>query len=141
MSFLSFYLVKTINHTLRAKILFYIAILYSIAILVLSLIRLQNVDIIKIESSDKIYHTACYAIMMIIWSIFLKFRLKNQSVKKYLILAMSIISYGIVIEYLQLTLTNYREFDWWDVLANSIGVISAFGALKFYEILFNNKKV
>lgn len=141
MRYLNFYLVKTINPTLKAKILFYIAILYSFAILILSLISLQNIEIIKVKSSDKIYHTVCYAIMMVIWSVYLKFRFKKQIVKKYLILAVSIISYGIVIEYLQSNLTNYREFDWWDVLANFIGVITAFGAIKFYEILFNNKKV
>lgn len=141
MKYLNFYLVKTINHTLKANILFYIAILYSFAILILSLIRLQNFDIIKIESSDKIYHIVCYAIMMVIWSVYLKFRFKNQIVKNYLILAMSIISYGIVIEYFQMTLTNYRQFDWWDILANSVGVFIGFSLLKFYDILFNNKKV
>ena len=126
---------------MKAKFLFYIAIIYSLAILILSLISLQNVDIIKVENSDKIYHSVCYAIMMIIWSAYFKFKLKNLYVKKYLILAMSIISYGIVIEYLQMTLTNYRQFDWWDALANSIGVIIGFGLLKFYEILFSSKKI
>lgn len=139
MRFLIYYLVMIIKPTLKDKILLLFAILYSILILILSLVKLENIEVIELESSDKIYHTICYAILTITWLTYFKFKI--QFVKENLILASLIITYGIVIEYLQLNLTSYRQFDWWDVMANSTGVLIGFVISKLYHILFNNKKI
>ena len=126
-----------IKHTLKAKVFLSIAILYSLAILFLSLVNLQKVEIIKLEASDKIYHAGCYCLMVLLWSLFTKSKSHSYNLKIKSILFVSISLFGIIIEYLQLYLTNYRAFDWWDVLANCIGVFVGILIFSALQKLFN----
>lgn len=127
----------TIKHTLKAKILLFIAILYSILILVLSLANLNKVEIVKLESSDKLYHLLCYALLSFLWVYFVKLKLKTLNSRIIFVTILLISIFGIIIEYLQLMLTDYRTFDWWDALANFTGVIFGILTFKLYQKLFN----
>lgn len=127
----------TIKHTLKAKILLFIAILYSILILVLSLANLNKVEIVKLESSDKLYHLVCYALLSFLWVYFVKLKLKALNSRIIFVTILLISIFGIIIEYLQLMLTDYRTFDWWDALANFTGVIFGILTFKLYQKLFN----
>jgi len=49
---------------------------------------------------------------------------------------LSIVTFGIIIEVLQLTLTDYRTFDWWDAFANSIGALLGVLAFDFLRKVF-----
>ncbi len=127
----------TIKHTLKAKILLLIAILYSILILVLSLANLNKVEIVKLESSDKLYHLLCYALLSFLWVYFVKLKLKTLNSRIIFVTILLISIFGIIIEHLQLMLTDYRTFDWWDALANFTGVIFGILTFKLYQKLFN----
>jgi VanZ family protein len=76
----------------------------------------------KLGSSfdDKIYHFLAYAILT-----FLLYNyIVTTSVKqKLLIPAIIAVIYGIIIEGLQSVLTDFRTPDYYDVIANSIGVV------------------
>lgn len=132
---------KITNRTLKAKILFLIAVSYSILILILSIANLRDIDMIKLENSDKFYHLFCYALMTMVWFFYLKIKFNTINYKILLILSLAIISYGTIIEILQLSLTTYRQFDWWDVLANSIGVLLGLIIVFIFQRLFNYKKI
>jgi len=110
---------------------------YSFLILILSLININDIEIVTLEASDKFYHTVCYAIMAFLWSYYLKLKtgtLKNNFI---LVLVFLISSFGIIIEVLQLAITDYRSFDWWDVLANFAGIILGILIFKVSQKLFN----
>jgi glycopeptide antibiotics resistance protein len=58
-----------------------------------------------------------------------------QKKKKYPIVFCCIL-FGIIIEVLQFTITNYRTGDYFDVIANSGGVM--FGSLVFNQLFKKN---
>lgn len=127
----------TIKNTLKVKIAFFLALLWSLSILFLSLANLSGVNIIKLESSDKLYHGMSYLILTFLWSAFLMFKTKNLKISHKTILGLIIIVFGIIIEYLQMYITTYRSFDWWDVLANIFGVIIGLLFFSLAQKLFN----
>lgn len=129
---MNFFLQMITKPTLKAKFYFLVSLAYSLIILYLSLANLSKVDIVKFNSSDKFYHVICYMIMSMLWSFFLHSKLKQVRKSSRVVLMVSIIAFGIIIEYLQLFLTNYRSFDWWDVLANSVGVILGMLLFSFF---------
>jgi VanZ family protein len=124
---------------LKAKIYFSISLIYSFTIVVLSLANLKDVDLIKFNASDKTYHTICYALMAFLWSFYCFERLKVFKLTQKIILLLSVIGFGIIIEYLQLFLTDYRSFDWWDALANSVGAIIGLLIFSLIQKRFNLK--
>ena len=118
-------MLKRINNLLKDKIII-IAILISIGILGLSLIKMPDTSI-KVVNIDKGYHSFAYFILTIAW--LLSFYKKPK--KKYII-AISCIIFGIIIEILQASLTVYRTGDYYDVLANSLGVLLALGTFSLF---------
>jgi VanZ family protein len=70
--------------------------------------------------------------MSILWAFFVFTKVKSFKNSYRLTLTTSIIAFGIIIEYLQLYLTDYRSFDWWDVLANSVGVFLGITAFSLF---------
>ncbi|WP_298946328.1 VanZ family protein [Polaribacter sp.] len=109
--------------------IFIIAILVSISILYLSLIKMPKYDV-EFNHLDKWQHTFAYFTLAICW-LFALYKKTN----KYFIVFGCII-FGIIIEILQSTVTNYRTGDSLDVVANSIGVL--IGLLFFNQISKKN---
>jgi len=107
-----------------------IALGISILILFLSLAKLPSTGN-TIENADKFYHVIAYAVLTISWLIAL-------SAKKYHILwvALCCVFFGIIIEALQLILTNYRSGDLFDILANIVGTIVA---IIIFMLIFHKK--
>lgn len=127
----------TIKNTLKVNTLLYIAIIYTLSILTLSLINIGKVEIIKIEASDKIYHTACYAIMSFLWCLYATNKYSTLKIKTFLIILVLITIFGIIIESMQLILTNYRSFDWLDAIANFVGCILGILVFNSLQKVFN----
>jgi len=101
-----------------------IAIITTLAIAFLSLSHLPKLDLgFKIKSSDKYLHTTAYFFLSMVWYFALRSKIKKTRFKVLLILVL--IVYGIILEGLQGGLTNYRTADFYDVLANSAGVLIA----------------
>ncbi|MHA6279421.1 VanZ family protein [Salinimicrobium sp. CAU 1759] len=111
----------------KVKILFLLpAILYTGLILYLSLINLADTPVKDLGMSDKMMHGGAYFGLGLLWMLYGTFGFKDKGLFKRIIVTSVIsIAFGIFIEVLQDTLTNYRQLDFYDILANTIGVFVA----------------
>jgi len=109
-----------------------IAILITVLVTISSLVSLKGMSSISINIShfDKIIHAISYFTLAISWFFATQnhFNKKNFKVKLILFL----ISFGIIIEAIQGGLTTHRQADFYDILANSIGVLV--GAIFFKKL-------
>jgi len=105
--------------TLLKDNIFIIALGITISIVCLSLLKIPETQV-KITNIDKVYHSIAYFTLTISWLI--AYYKKSQI--KYIIVICCII-FGIIIELLQSTLTDYRTGEYLDVIANSSGVLLA----------------
>ncbi len=119
---------KHIKNLLKDNI-FFIAIAITIAIAVLSLIKLGNQPV-QISNIDKIEHLIAYFVLTSSWLFAFRATFSNNK-NKYLVVV-ACIFYGIIIEVLQAIITDYREASYLDMLANTLGAIIAM-------LIFNKK--
>ncbi len=79
------------------------------------------------DPTDKMLHAGAYLFLAFLWKLFFVFQ--KSDFKRYtsnlMWVALACFVFGMLIEVLQGTLTDYRTPDWWDVLANSTGVVLA----------------
>jgi VanZ family protein len=101
--------------------LIWIALIVTLSIGYLSLVKTAEIPSVNILHIDKIYHLIAYFILAITWLLWLKTKQKKD---KYFVILACII-YGIIIEVLQEKLTMYRTGDVFDFLANSSGIVLA----------------
>lgn len=111
----------------KVKILFLLpAILYTGLILYLSLINLADTPVKDLGMSDKMMHGGAYFGLGLLWMLYGTFGFKDKGLfKRIIVISVISIAFGIFIEVLQDTLTNYRQLDFYDILANTIGVFVA----------------
>ena len=109
---------QRMKNLLKNKILI-IAIFVTVCILYLSLIKMPEYNV-AIRHLDKWQHCFAYLVLTFFW--LFAFYKKER---KHLIIFCCIL-FGILIEVLQYTITNYRTGDYLDVLANSSGVLFGF---------------
>jgi len=110
--------------------IFIISVLYTLVLLSLCLMSLNNLPKVTLNHADKIFHLSAYFIFTVLWSFtfLLKFSFK---IKRSILLATAFaILFGIFIEVLQGTYTSSRSFDYYDVLANTLGALIATIVLK-----------
>jgi len=122
------------------KYLLGIAIVYSALIACLSLVRIVfTVGYVHISGSDKIGHFLAYFVFTIVWFLFFFYseRQHKQFSKALFWAAVLSFLFGVLMEVLQGTLTNYRSPEWYDVLANTSGTVLAV----FFLIMLRNKLV
>jgi len=92
---------------------------YTIAIAVLSLISNDDVPHFGTKNEDKIFHFIAYALLTLLWyNVCFKYKRKHPIVIAFVVS----ITYGIILEVLQGQLTAGRDPSFMDVVANSIGV-------------------
>lgn len=98
----------------------------------LSLANLQDTGI-DINISDKLAHFICYAVfvLLLLWGYYKSY--KKVKIRNYIWLGFICILFGILMEYLQYMLTEHRQFDYADMLANTLGVIV--GTILFYSLI------
>ncbi len=100
---------------------FIIALIITIAIVCLSLVRMPSTPItFTFNNIDKSFHGLGYFILTISWLI----AYSKKPNKKYFIVICCVI-FGIIIELLQSRITIYRTGDYLDVIANSVGALFA----------------
>lgn len=129
---------KPIKNLSVVKALFFLlAILYSIALVWLSLTNLSKLPI-HVGGSDKVYHGIAYFGLVFFWSLSVFFSKSSMNFKvgRLLLVTGGAVLFGIIIEVLQLTLTNYRNWDFYDMLANLTGAF-----LAFLVLLLSRKKL
>jgi len=122
-------------------LLFFAALAYTGLITYLSLINLANTPVSQLGVGDKAMHAGAYFGLAFLWLIFSVFNYEDEKfLKRIVVICIACIIFGTFIEVLQQELTEYRQLDLLDVLANSIGAIVA-GALVWLlkEILIRLK--
>jgi len=121
--------------SIRQKLRVAISLIYLGIIVIVSLMPSEDVpQIIWFEGIDKLVHSFMYLgfTWLLCWSL--------HSEKKPFIIYFVIIGtigWGILMELFQLIMQVGRAFEWLDVLANSVGVIT--GVL-IYNLMINIKK-
>ncbi|WP_299682440.1 VanZ family protein [uncultured Dokdonia sp.] len=125
--------------SLGHKALFVIAISYTIALTLGSLIRPVHIVEHPISNIDKLLHAGAYfglTILWIFWVFFKRSKKTTISSKKLWQITLGVVVmavlYGVLMEVLQGTLTSYRTPDGWDVLANTTGSLLALIACVLY---------
>ena len=117
-----FYQVKIIKH-LSERNLFILALFWTIAITIASLVSLTNMPRVNVLGKDKTVHFLFYFVLTLTWNFALQKKYKNWALKYIIVFV--VIGYGIVIEVLQEVLTKTRQADLYDVIANSAGTLVA----------------
>ena len=95
---------------------FSLGLLYLLFILIISLMPINEVSLPSFIGADKVEHFIAYLVAS---GYFLQILQTRHATR----LALFLISYGLLIEFLQ-SLTSYRFFDVWDILANSLGILA-----------------
>jgi VanZ family protein len=116
---------RHIKKVLGPKILFAFSLLYTLFITFLALSeRSELPDVLWWQHQDKIAHTLAYLVLGGLWGLTWLFvrKIKFWNPYFFVIITTSII-YGTIVEILQQTLTTSRTADFWDVIANTMGVI------------------
>ena len=121
-----------------------LSIVFTILVAIASLVKPTSFPKTGVSFSDKIAHTAIYFILTILWL----FSMMRQKVTQYpfskigIVILLLVIGYGIFIEFLQDTLTDYRSFDYYDMLANTLGACLGFLIFRgFQQQIVNLKSV
>ena len=122
---------QVIKQLLKGKLPLVLSLIITIGIVYLSLNKPSQHSSIHIKHLDKIQHCFAYFIFAITWLI----TAHNKNIKNY-VLIIFCISFGILLEFLQEILTDYRTGDLLDVLANSTGVLLG---LLFFDKIFKKK--
>ena len=121
---------------MERKLYFFVAISFTIAITVGSLISVNNVvELPPIRFLDKFLHISAYILLTLSW-LFAYYKNSNLY-KRGILIAITIFVYGIVIEVLQAAITTYRQADLLDMIANLIGIVIAW--LFFNKIFPKNR--
>ena len=108
---------------LKKRFLIPAAVFYTTALATLSLVNLNNVTAGSPKNSDKAFHFLAYCLLALVWYLVFKCGFKWSKTKSLVATGFLSISFGVLIEYLQGTFTETRQFDVFDIVANSLGVI------------------
>lgn len=133
MRLIHFCQVKIIKHLLERKF-FWLALIWTFVITVASLVSVNSFSKIKSVGNDKIVHFLFYLFFVILWG--LVKRQNDSNRKYYLFVFLVAMSYGLIIEVLQEILTNTRQADFYDFLANTMGAFVGLIVLLCYKNKF-----
>jgi len=130
-----FCLLMLIKNLLGHKYLLIQAVIYTGLIVWLSLAKVFIPVGVKVEGGDKIGHLLAYFVFAIVWFLFFFYSKKQNKTFYQSVFRASLFGFvfGILMEILQATLTSYRNPDWYDVLANTTGIIFALITLKLLK--------
>ncbi|MCM4158359.1 VanZ family protein [Antarcticibacterium flavum] len=86
-------------------------------------------------------HTGAYFGLAVLWFSYYLFK-KEEAIQRRGFLKISVLAvlFGMLIEVLQGILTDYREPDWADILANSLGVFIAYCVFVIFQKFLNRVK-
>lgn len=102
-----------------------------ISLIIGSVNKVDNIPLSKFPFQDKGIHFTAYFILCFLLFLMLKTYNKKQALLYSFCLALI---FGTILELLQPTVTSFRTFDPYDLIANTLGVFVA------YMIIKKNKK-
>ena len=103
------------------KFWLFIAVLWTLTILVLCLVSFNELPKVGLKEADKYGHIAFHFVFTLLWFQYFKATLQKPLLKVFL----GSLFYGGLIEILQGTLTATRKADLHDIAANTFGAILA----------------
>lgn len=104
----------------------FIAILYTIFVLVVSLVKFDKPPKLSISNTDKIVHFGIYFVFTIVWFMcFIETKVPKSVTKSIVKAAGLAFVFGVLIEVLQHINPIARSGDINDVIANTLGIIVA----------------
>lgn len=105
----------------------------STILLVLPGDDLPSNGIFGIQNFDKLVHLGMFALLTILFSFpFVKAGLENKLLRKYtLLIAIAVVAYGIIMEFVQEYWATNRAFDYTDMIFDSVGSLLGGVALLF----------
>lgn len=122
---------KITQHLLEHNLFKFFAIIWTLIIFYLCLDDAPNLPKFSFPNKDKLVHFIFYFVFVFIWTK----SLLHKNLKKLLLILCFALLLGVIIEFLQENFTLHRTFDWYDILANSMGAISSFWLVqKIYQI-------
>ncbi len=114
------------------NLFFWIALCWTGVVVFFCLTPSNDFPTLKIPYLDKLVHAFFYFVFTIVWFLFFKKQVKKSNEFKLLIFSgLFSVLFGIGIEIIQAKLTSTRSGDFFDVLANTSGVILAFAFVLF----------
>jgi VanZ family protein len=129
---------KLIKLILTSKLPLFLAIACTIFVGFLSLADVSEMPNLEVKNEDKLYHMTAYFVLNTFWLVAL-IRYSLLKISFNIIVSLSVIGLGIIIEVLQDKLTSYRTFDYYDILANASGVLLSLICFEFFsKIIFKN---
>ena len=114
-----------------------LALIWTILIFYFCLEEVPSVPKITFQFQDKVVHFIFYFVFVYFWTI----SLQNKRLNYVLIILFLALIIGVSIEFLQENFTSNRTFDWYDILANSIGAIASFIYVKKFCAIKNEIKI
>ncbi|WP_296382956.1 VanZ family protein [Winogradskyella sp.] len=97
-----------------------VAIVYTIVLVVATLINLNGIPSLGSSFDDKIYHLIAYFGLGFLWITYFKPRKKKNNL---VIVFLCLILFGVVLELIQHQLNPNRTYDTYDLIANCLGVM------------------
>lgn len=107
-----------------------IVIIYVAVLTYGSIGNVSGVPKLGFSFDDKIYHFLAYAILTVL---LFNYVVTTTIKHKILFSVSTAIVYGIIIEVLQATITDFRTPDYYDVIANTIGALFIMLLVKFKD--------
>lgn len=115
-----------IKNLLAPKYLLAIAVFYTLLILYGSLAGTGGLPKITYKVSDKSIHFLGYFFWFVFWFLYAFFKTKKNNFSDILLKIIGLgLLFGIIIEVLQGSLTVSRQSDFYDVVANFLGLTTA----------------
>ncbi len=104
------------------------ALVYTLALVIASLINLNGVPSLGSSFDDKIYHVVAYMILAVLWLFYFK-PFKTKYIPFFVFFAVVLLGY--LLELLQYLVNPNRTYDTFDLIANTFGaLIGTFIAIK-----------
>jgi glycopeptide antibiotics resistance protein len=114
---------------------FVIASILTILITYLSLTSLDDLNI-QISASDKILHALAYFVLCSSWYFAI---IRIQPKFKYkIIITIAVFAFGCLLEFLQGMTAQNRVADFYDIFANTLGIILAFTSFNYLMKVFQS---
>ena len=117
---------------LESKTWFWLALLYSGGISALFVVPTGDWPQVNFYAADKLAHILVFFVLTCLWQMYLIRKYGSLRWRDILILLVSVLFYGIIVEIVQELFTVSRTADFFDVVANMGGAIV--GVLFFQSV-------
>jgi VanZ family protein len=113
-----------------------LAVFFTVVITIGSLARFDDKALPSFDLSDKLVHVLAYGVLCISW-LLARFSYRRKPIPSFT-MALLVFVYGIIIEVFQHIGTSHRQADWYDLLANLVGILMA---TALYSLILRTKNV